>query len=242
MKLKKILDKAAYDALTDDVKKLYDKSGDKFILQVEDDDAAEALRARDHEKRRADKAEKELNELKVQIEELTGQVEELTAKDGDKKNTVEAVEAKWQKKFDKEIGAEKANVERLSGQLKKLLVENKALELANKISTAPAVILPHIRARLQADLDGDEPVTVVLDKDGKASALTIDKLEKEFVDSPDFKSIIKSNLGSGGGANNRTQDRNSGGALPDKSKPFQSLSMEEKLARISARVEGADNG
>ena len=84
--------------------------------------------------------------------------------------------------------------------------------MAAEISTSPSLLLPHIKARLQADLDGDAPATKVLDRDGKPSAMTVADLSKEFVDNKDFAAIIRATKASGGGATNDGQRMRLGGA------------------------------
>ncbi|WEM33661.1 head scaffolding protein [Pseudomonas phage PSA-KC1] len=69
--------------------------------------------------------------------------------------------------------------------------------------------MPHIKSRLMADFEGDTPVTRVLDKDGKPSALTIDELANEFVANKDFSAIITASKASGGAGK---PSQNGGGA------------------------------
>jgi len=119
-----------------------------------------------------------------------------------------------------DIAALTAEHEKTTGKLKtfaeKTLVDNAALALATKISTSPALLLPHIRSRLVADMSGDEPVTKVLGADGKPSELTIDKLGEEFVANKDFATIIKASNGSGGGTPPKPSVKPLGGGMPPK--------------------------
>lgn len=179
MAIKFKVNKKGYEALSDDMKALYiagDADGE-YVLDVvelpQGEDVEPVKRALESE-RNAHKATKaSLNEVKTQLAAVPN-VEELTANHA------------------KELG-------KFKGFTEKTLIDNAALALASKISTAPALLVPHIKSRLIADISGDEPVTKVLGADGKPSDLTIDKLGEEFVANADFKTIIKASNGSGGG-------------------------------------------
>lgn len=106
------------------------------------------------------------------------------------------------------------------------------MEIAAKISTAPAVILPHIKSRLSADLEGDKPRTVVLDENGQPSALTIEELSKEFIENKDFSSIIIASKASGSGATDKT--KGSGGA-PAKGIDLSKASPKDLRAHLDSK-------
>jgi len=129
-----------------------------------------------------------------------------------------------------------------TGKLRKFaensLVDGVAQTLASKISTAPTLLAPHIKSRLVADLDGDTPVTKVLDKDGKPSELTVDKLGEEFLANGEFKSIMIASKASGGGApKNSTKPSGGGAPAGDQDDKFDAskASPKDLAARIKAR-------
>ncbi len=190
------ISKAQYDKLSPEFQGEYiagDKDGE-FVLDVSDlpagEDVGPVKRALESE-RNAHKATKTaLGEANAKIEAFPD-VEAL--------KTTHAAEVKKYKDFTENS-----------------LVEGEALKLASKISTAPAVLLPHIKSRLIADVSGDKPVTKVLGADGKPTDLTIDKLGEEFVANKDFATIIKASNGSGGGMPPRTAASPLGGGMPPK--------------------------
>jgi alanyl-tRNA synthetase len=198
MALKSKLTKTEFDALPDALKEHYKASGDNYLL--ESDDAAELRAAKDREteerkreKERADKLQLEKDEA----ERLKRDAELAKAK---KDKDVEALEASWKQEKDNAVAAERLKTEKREAQLREVLVENEAIKLADEISTSPVLILPHIRARLRAELDGEKAVTRVLDEKGEVSAKTLADLKKELVDNAAFKAIIKASNASGGGA------------------------------------------
>ena len=196
MAMKFKINKAAYDKLSDELKGEYiaGESDGEYVLDVTDlpqgEDVGPVKRALEAE-RNAHKATK----TKLTTAEATiaaaPNVEELNANHA------------------KEVGKYKSFTE-------KTLIDNAALALASKISTSPALLLPHIKSRLVADMTGDEPVTKVLGADGKPSDLTIDKLGEEFVANADFKTIIKASNGSGGGTPPAPTIKPLGGGMPPK--------------------------
>lgn len=203
MALKKKLTKEEHAKLSDALKAEYIEDGDGFRLDVDGDEDTGALkRAKDREAQLRKDAEKEARELRERLESIEGD-------DARKKGDIATLEKSWQKKLDDANAASQAKIDKLTSHTTKSLVDNVALSIATKISNAPAIILPHIRARLQANFDGDEPTTVVLGKDGKASAMTVDELSAEFVANKDFSAIITASKASGGAGK---PSQNGGGA------------------------------
>lgn len=129
---------------------------------------------------------------------MSEKLEKFEGEDARKTGDIATLEKSWEKKLTDQAAEYQAKVDRLSEHTTRTLVDNVAQSLASKISTAPALILPHIKARLQADFDGDEPKTRVLDGNGQPSALTIDDLAHEFIENKDFAAIITGSKASGG--------------------------------------------
>jgi len=183
MALKKKISKADFEKLPDHFKTEYVEKGGEYHLDLDDEESGALLRAKDREKELRKAAEAKAKELE---EKLAGFEEGDARKRGD----IATLEKSWQAKL---ADTEKALTEKLSKKdayLKNTLVDSVAQQIASKISTSPALIMPHIKARLIADLDGDTPSTKVLDANGQLSALTIEELQNEFVTNPDFGAII----------------------------------------------------
>lgn len=173
------INKAKYEALSDELKGEYvagDKDGE-FVLDVaglpEPEDTGPLKRALESEKNKHKETKAKLSTAEETIAAFPN-VDELKTN------------------HEKEVGKYKKFTE-------SALIDGVANEIASKISTAPKLLAPHIRARLVADMSGDEPVTKVL-KDGKPSDMTIDQLREEVVANPDFKAILIGSKASGGGA------------------------------------------
>lgn len=188
------INKAKYEALSDELKGEYvagDKDGE-FVLDVnglpEPEDTGPLKRALESEKNKHKDTKAKLADAETKIAEFPN-VDELKAG------------------HEKEVGKYKKFTETA-------LIDGVANELAGKISTAPKLLAPHIKARLVADMSGDEPVTKVL-KDGKPSDMTIDQLREEVVANPDFKAILIGSKASGGGAPKAPVKPLGGGAPKD---------------------------
>lgn len=194
MALKKKLTKAEYEKLSDALKSEYISDGDDYKLDLDGDEDTGALkRAKDRETQLRRDAEKKAKELEEQLAAISDT-------DARKKGDIETLEKSWQKKEGETKAAYDARIAKLEGHIKTSLVDTVASQIAHKISSAPALILPHIKARLAADLEGDTPSTKVLDKDGKPSAFTVEDLTKEFLANKDFSAIMIGSKASGGGA------------------------------------------
>ena len=220
--LKTKITKEEHEKLPDALKEHYSENNGSFLLQA---DEAEALRrAKERSDTEAAEAKAERDRLKAEKEEsdrAKAAAEEDAAK---KKGDVAALEASWKTKEETSVAAERKRTETREAQLKQLLVKDAARALANEISTAPDLILPHIEARLSADLSGDTPLTRVLDSAGKPSAQSVKDLGDEFVANTKFAAIIKGTGGSGGGAGG-----NNGGGAPG-AKKISEMSEAERVA------------
>lgn len=210
MALKKKLTKEEHAKLSDALKGEYIEDGDGFRLDVDGEEDTGALkRAKDREAQLRRDAEKRAKEAEDRLAEVEGD-------DARKKGDIATLEKSWQKKLDDQKAEYEGKVSKLTSHTTKSLVDNVALSIATKISNAPNLILPHIRSRLQADFEGDEPKTRVLDKDGKPSAMTVDELSAEFVANKDFSAIITASKASGGAGKS---SQNGGGAPNNSGQP-----------------------
>ena len=217
MALKKKLSKAEYDKLSDAIKAEYIEDGDGFRLDIDGDEDTGALkRAKDREAQLRRDAEAKLREAQEELDRINGD-------DARKKGDIATLEKSWQKKLDDTKAEYEGKVSKLTTHTTKTLVDNVATQIATKISNAPALLLPHVKSRLQADFEGDSPVTRVLDKDGKPSAMTVEELAAEFVANKDFSAIITASKASGGAG--KPSNNNGGGAPNNSDKPADLASM-----------------
>jgi len=184
------------EGIADGVKDFYEKSGDKFRLKVDGVEDVSALKsAKEHEKKARQAAETRARELQ----------EALEAKEHDtirKSGKIEDFEKAWQKKHADALAEKDAAINGIESDFRRLLVDNVAQQIARDIAVpgADAVLLPHIKTRLGVDVRDGKRTTVVLDADGKSSALTLDELKKEFMVNAAFAPVLAGGKGSGGGA------------------------------------------
>ena len=180
---------------------LYKKVGDEYVLELEDDEE-DRFRAKHGEAEKHRKAaEDKVNDLTSEMKSLKTKLEELENGGHRKAGDVEALEKSYQKKLEDQKGEYEKKLGAVNSHLQEILVDGVANTLAAELSESPSVLLPHIRSRLTADLEGDKPSTKVLDKDGKPSASSLDELKNEFINNQEFAGVIKAGMGSGSGAN-----------------------------------------
>lgn len=217
MALKKKLTKEEYAKLSDHIKAEYIEDGDGFRLDIDGDEDTGALkRAKDREAQLRREAEQKLREAQEQLDALGND-------DARKKGDIQTLEKSWQKKLEDQKTEYEGKLGKLTSHTKTQLVDNVAQQIASKISNAPALLLPHIKARLAADFEGDAPITRILDKDGKPSAMTVEELSAEFVANKDFSAIITASKASGGAG--KPSNNNGGGAPNHSDKPADLASM-----------------
>lgn len=128
-----------------------------------------------------------------------------------KGNDTEALDKSWQDKFNAREVELKKELDELSGTLVKLTSGQTATKIAAEIAVQGSadVLLPHLERRLRTEFREGSPVTVVLDKDGKPSAMSVDELKAEFQNSAAFAPLIVGTKANGAG---RTGGNESSGA------------------------------
>tara|TARA_R110000851_G_scaffold21900_5_gene65249 strand:- start:1724 stop:2440 length:717 start_codon:yes stop_codon:yes gene_type:complete len=128
-----------------------------------------------------------------------------------KGNDTEALDKSWQEKFNAREVELKKELDELSGTLVKLTSGQTATKIAAEIAVQGSadVLLPHLERRLRTEFREGSPVTVVLDRDGKPSAMSVDELKAEFQNSAAFAPLIVGTKANGAG---RTGGNESSGA------------------------------
>jgi len=190
--LKFKIDKAAFDALSDEQKAMYAEAGDGYQLAIEGLPDVTGLEAKVNELLGEKKTEAE----KRRAAELAAQqaADEKARAAGD----VTALEDSWRNKLTETEQRYQSQIESLNGSLNTYLVDNVATTLAAKLSgDAAPVILPHLKTRLTVEMQDGKPVTRVLDASGKPSAMTVDELGAEFAGNKAFAGVIIGSKASG---------------------------------------------
>lgn len=218
--LKGKLSAGEFAGLHDEVKKYYKQSGEHYLLQTEE--SAELVNARDREKLRAEGLVLQVKGLEKNVSDVNGELAQLRAKSGD----VLSIERSWEGKLTAAENASKAKLDAKDKQLHDVLVVQTALSLATTMAGENAHLLaPVIEKRLQADTTGDKAVVRILDLEGKPTALKLEELQKEIVDSAKYKAILIASKASGSATpTNLTRPK----AVPQ-DKPFKDLTQAERV-------------
>mgnify|MGYP000844666086 FL=1 len=208
---------------------LYDKTeSGKFRLKVEGIEDVGGLKKKVDELLSEKKA---AAQARAEAERAAAQAaEEAARKSGD----VAALEKSWQEKYSKGIGEKDSELSALRGSLNKMLVDNVAVSLANELAVqgSAAILIPHIKARLEVDTTGGEPKTIVLGTDGKRSALTVEELKAEFAANQAFAPVLAGSKATGGGASGTGAG---GGAAKTVSRAqFEQMSAGQQMEHIRA--------
>jgi len=179
-----------------------------FKLDVEGrEDPAELRRAKQRETEGRKAAEKKIADMEAaqvaRDEQARKDREDALKKAGD----VDALQKSWQEKYDKDLAAESAKftpqLASMELDLNREMIDRHATEIAASISLpgSEKVLFPHIRSRLRIEMRDGRRTTVVVDPEGKASAMTLDELKKEFLADKGFAPMLAASRASGGGAN-----------------------------------------
>lgn len=201
MALKKKINAATWQKLPEVIQAEYTKQddGEDYVLAVEGEEDTGALkRAKDHEAAKRKEAVDKAKKLEDELKAYRDKEEDSKDNDAKKKGDIDALENSWKDKNKKLKESKDAEISKLKGHLSNILVDKEAESLAKDISSHPKLLLPYLKQRLQADLDGDVPATRILDADGKPSALSLNELKDEFRANPDFSAVITASKASGG--------------------------------------------
>lgn len=234
MALKKKISKEAFDKLSDELKAEYIEKDGEYVLDIDGDEDTGALkRAKDREAQLRREAEKRAKEAEDRLADLEGD-------DARKRGDIETLEKSWNKKHEDTKTNYEERISKKDAFIKNSLVDSVAKDIAHKISTSPALIMPHIKSRLMADLDGDAPSTKVLDANGQPSAMTVAELEQEFVANKDFSAIIIGSKASGSGTSKDGQNKSTRVGATDndgKPVPLSTLSPKELAEHVKGSKE-----
>lgn len=189
------------DGLDDGLKPFYEAGESGFTLNIEKytdhkvSSSTNGLAAKVDELLSEKKSEQEKRRLAE--DKAAREAEELARKNGD----IDALEKSWKEKHETALSQSKGEVDELRTSINNLLVDKVSATLSAQF-ISPAVVEPHIKSRLAVDTKDGKPRTIVVDREGKPSAMTLEELVDSFKNDDAFKPLVKATEASGGGASN----------------------------------------
>ncbi|WNT47291.1 head scaffolding protein [Salmonella phage SPLA11] len=207
-----------------------------FRLDVEPDEKTlKELEDLRKEKQRMEQHTKKLLEEKKKEAERARLAEEERAR---RERDVESLERSIKEKHQAELEQYTSRQAQLQAQLEAQMVDNIALNLANQLSDTPALIMPHIKARLRAqEIDGKWR-TIVVDVMGNPTATTPDELVEHMRADKQFAPLVRGTKAGGGGANG-------GGANPGGNGGGEQHTFgggDDRIARARAKIQNTQWG
>ena len=140
--------------------------------------------------------EKRLKDYEQKEIELHHGENEKKIKEAEKNKDVKSINENWERQFKEVKEKYEKEIQMKNNFIEKQLIDNVAINLANEISTAPELIMPHIKERLTVQFDNEEPVTKVLDINGNMSPYQVEDLKKEMMSDKKFAPIMKASTNS----------------------------------------------
>lgn len=203
MSLKLNITADEHAALDEAIKALYEADGDNFKLAVDGiEDTGALRRAKEREAQAAKEAKERAEALQTQLDEITAKLADEDRNSHRKNKDLDALEKSWKEEADKRVKVEAQKREARERQLTEILVDSRAEAIASELFTVPEIGKDYIRKFLRAELDGESPITRVLDASGQPTAKTIDDFKKELLATESLKGILVASKASGGGAGN----------------------------------------
>jgi len=135
-------------------------------------------------------------------------VEEAARKSGD----VAALDKSWQEKFDALQAETSATIKERDSQIGGLTSGAQSLQVAAELAVegSSEVLNTLIKARFKTEYTEGKPVTVILDKNGDRSAMTVAELKNELANDAALAPLISGSKASGSGG---AGGKNGGGAV-----------------------------
>lgn len=197
MTLKYQLD--SLEGLEPAVAAMYEEKDGKFVLKVEGIPQPEdttGLRNKVEELLREKKDEKSRREQAEEAARIAA--EEAARKNGD----TEALDRSWNEKYSKALGEKDQTLTALQAQVHALTVGATAARLAGELAVqgSSAILQRLIEPRLSMDMRDGKPVVVVLDNEGRPTALTPDELKNEIISDAALAPLVAGSKATGGGA------------------------------------------
>lgn len=203
MALKLTITSEEHAALDEHVKPLYTVDGDNFKLAVDGlEDTGALKRAKDREALAAKEAKERAEALQIELDDLKAKEADEDKNKHRKTKDLDALERSWKEEADKRVKVESDKREKREKQLEALLVDSRAEAIAAELFTVLEIGRDYVRKFLRAELDGDEPITRVLDAAGQPTAKSLDDFKKELLANDSLKGILVASKASGGGAGN----------------------------------------
>lgn len=200
MTLKYQLD--SLEGLEPAVAAMYEEKDGKFVLKVEGIPQAEPGEDVTGLKNKVEEllAEKKAEAKRRQEAEEAAKraAEEHARKTGD----VEALQKSWEEKHTKALTEKEQTLAALQSQVHALTVGATAARLAGELAVqgSSAVLQRLIEPRLSMDMRDGKPVVVVLDNEGRPTALTPDELKNEIISDAALAPLVAGSKATGGGA------------------------------------------
>ena len=130
-------------------------------------------------------------------------IEEAARKSGD----VAALDKSWQEKFDALQAETSATIKERDNQIGGLTSGAQSLQVAAELAVegSSEVLNTLVKSRFKTEYTEGKPVTVILDKNGDRSAMTVAELKNELANDTALAPLISGSKASGsGGAGNKS--------------------------------------
>lgn len=229
------ISKATYEALPEELKKAFTKvdGSDEYDNGEESATGLKTALQKEKEEKAAIKAKLDAADAAKasEIEAAKKKALEEAREKGDFKAVEDDYKARIKALEDANKKAAKEREDAIKGE-----AVNKHVDELAKMFVSPALAKSFIKSRLTAELVDGEPIVRVLDKDGKASAASVEDLKKEYLTDSELKSSLVASKGSGGGSGLPNAGGGSG-AVDDASNKFDAANASPKdmIARLEAK-------
>jgi hypothetical protein len=212
-KIKAVLDKAEFDALSDALKELYTEKNGKYVLDSDHEDITSLKTTVANLREEKSTAEKELAKWKdvdpVKAREALTKVQELEEAEAKKSGEWDKLKTQMVQRHQTELADANGKVKEKDAHIERLTVDkeiNAALADPDLKVLSVKALFPHVKAKVKAVLEGDQYVAIVHDgqgnprvADGSGQPMTIKQLAAEMAKDGDYAPLFGSKSKGGSG-------------------------------------------
>lgn len=184
------------EGLDESLHGFYEQHGDKYRLKVEGIDPADELKEALRKEREERKAARE------RAEELERKAQQAAEEAAKRSGDTEALDRSWQEKHTKALSERESELAAARAHVQELTVGAMAARIAGELAVqnCASTLEKLIRPRLSMEIRDGKPVVVVLDNEGRPTALTPDEFKNEITSDASLAPLVAGSKATGGGA------------------------------------------
>lgn len=223
-----IITKTQFDSLSEDLQSAFTKN-DEGVYTNNEEEVSGLKSALAKEKEAKVKAAQERDSLIEKQEKAIEKARAEALKEARSNNDFKTLEEDYKRRA-KEAQEEIKELRALNEQHITQGVHNEKINSLSQLFVAPDAMKPYLNTRVKTTVENGQAVTRVLDKNGQASAASLDDLRNEILQDESLKDVLLASKASGSSAQPTPTQ------APSSNFSAKNASIQEMVARVGAKI------